>query len=68
MKAIILIELDEEHLIQQTNDLYDRLEGYKCDLKSLPEFQQYRHSSGSFTRGFTKGWNSCLKYITGETE
>ena len=35
MKAIILIELDEEHLIQQTNDLYDRLKGYKCKLKDF---------------------------------
>lgn len=39
-----------------------------CPLRPMPEFQQYRHSSGSFTRGFTKGWNSCLKEITGETE
>lgn len=39
-----------------------------CPLRPLPQYQQYRHSTGAFTRGFTKGWNTCIKEITGETE
>ena len=77
MKAIILIELDENHLAKQANDLYDRLKGYKCELMPLPEKKEaYAVSytdrpvslSASTHPLYADGWNECLKEITGETD
>lgn len=67
MKAIILIELDEEHLIKQTNDLYDRLKGYKCELRPLPEKNTWDVTPNGYATEFAEGWNACLEEITGET-
>lgn len=59
MKAIILIELDEKHLVLQANDLYDRLQGYDTVLKPLPERRtEYPHDE------YSEGWNACLDEIT----
>ena len=68
MKAIILIELEDEHLLIQTNDLYDRLKGYKCDLRPLPQRIEQGYPTDDYTIGKADGWNACLEVITGETE
>ncbi len=67
MQALILIELDDEHLVKETNDLYDRLHGYKCKLMPLPEkkdvdsevFINYK----AMDKGYQCGWNACLEEI-----
>lgn len=67
MQALILIELDDEHLIKQTNDLYDRLHGYKCKLMPMPETKQHEEEI-DYDYGFIDGWNACLDAIEGDTE
>lgn len=79
MKAIILIELDDKHLIKETNDLYDRLKDYKCELKPLPE--KFNEADGdddyiytndltmaAYQNGIINGRNACINEITGEKE
>lgn len=75
MKAIIVIEIDENHLLKEMNELYDRLNGYKCDLKPMPEKLQFQEPfnddytvSWASRLGFVDGWNACLDEIIGETE
>lgn len=67
MKAIILIELDEKHLMLQANDLYGRLQGYDTVLKPLPERKETRYGwqyRGSAEEYRKEGWNACLDEIT----
>jgi hypothetical protein len=72
MKALIVIDIPEDHLAVTLNDLYDRLNGYKCDLKPMPSRKDNHESEmvGSLQMdiGYTFGWNDCLDAITGETE
>lgn len=68
MKAIILIELDEKHLVLQANDLYDRLQGYDTVLKPLPEYKRdtivVGGRVGDLLKAYQDGWNECLDEIT----
>ena len=49
MKAIIVIEIDEKHLLKEMNELYDRLHGYKCELISMPEKKEIKeHRTGGY--------------------
>lgn len=68
MKAIIVIEIDENHLLKETNELYDRLKGYKCDLRPLPEKLDFDNRPSGFSWDAMDGWNWCLEEILGETE
>ena len=78
MKAIIVIEIDEKHLLKEMNELYDRLNGYKCELIPMPEKKapsvqfSARHNDehmeilGLRCTDYEKGWNACLDSIIGE--
>lgn len=66
MKALILIELDDAHLLKEANTIYDRLKGYKCELKNLPE-RKTPNGSDLFN-DYVWGWNACLEEITGDKE
>ena len=74
MKTLIVIELPDEHLLKETNDLYDKLKGYKCELKPMPKrvLQVVQMQNGNIVNiqetSFANGWNACLNAITGETE
>lgn len=74
MKAILVIDMPVNGCESCMFDIYGKClvnlnTGAKqCPLKPMPQYQQYRYSTGAFTRGFTKGWNTCIKEITGETE
>lgn len=61
MKALIVIDLPEDHLIKASNDLYDRLKGYKCELKPMPHFKQMENRW--FSDDYSKGWNACIEEI-----
>ena len=72
MKAIIVIEIDEKHLLKEMNELYDRLHGYKCELISMPEKKEIKeHRTGGYIDNEdelaeARGWNACLKEIVGD--
>lgn len=75
MKAILIVDVPSEWHCKELcieGELRGKNEaGYwifvneivEAPLKPMPEYQQYRHSAGDFTRGFTKGWNTCIKEI-----
>ena len=69
MKAIIVIEIDEKHLLKEMNELYDRLNGYKCELISMPEKFVDKNGGADNGRyytndiGYAQGWNACLEEI-----
>ena len=76
MKAILVIDIDENHLHKETMELYERLKGYKCLLKPMPQKKEIslspRQDTKSITRAYNDtlaiGYNSCLNEILGETE
>ena len=68
MKALIVIDIPEDHLVVTLNDLYERLNGYKCDLKPMPEKKEDGYPNDDYTIGKADGWNACLDEILGETE
>ena len=78
MKALIVIEIDEKRLMAESNDLYDRLKGRKCELKPMPERHpiiegRWMYENGTYSEPFgnkeyARGWNDCLNEILGETE
>ena len=39
-----------------------------CPLRPIPEKQVNKPNTGGFTRGFTYGWNECIRRNFGETE
>ena len=66
MKAIIVIDIDENHLLKETNELYERLKGYKCELKPLPEFKSMTKADSTYDPWedtYRRGWNACLEEI-----
>ena len=67
MKAIIVIEIDENHLLKEMNELYDRLNGYKCELIPMPEKKEHQDEI-DYEYGYIDGWNNCLDEIMGEAE
>ena len=73
MKALIVIEIPEDHFLITANDLYERLKGCKCDLKPMPKHNDYRADTSFdqmklYSTGYADGWNDCLDEIIGETE
>lgn len=68
MKALIVIEIPEDHFLVTANDLYERLKGYKCDLKPMPNKRVPEGSETDQIYGCYVGWNACIEEIVGETE
>ena len=64
MIALIRIEIDENHLAKETNDIYDRLQGYNSVLMPLPRRLDY-HDLNWYNADNIEGWNDCLDEITG---
>lgn len=67
MKALIVIEIPEDHLAVTLNDLYERLKGYKCDLKPMPT-KMRTDGDDIEENSYWQGWNECIDTIVGETE
>ena len=80
MKALIVIEIPDGHILKTTNDLYERLKGYKCELKSMPTEisprQIYRDQTrvlgdsrltDDVSKEWCDGWNECLREILGDS-
>ena len=63
MKTLIVIDLPEDHLIKATNDLYDRLKGYQCELKPMPKEKKNFTYMGDYEIHEAIGWNACLEEI-----
>ena len=66
MKALIVIDIDDNHLVKETNEIYERLKGYKCELKPMPEKMEHNPENMSEEdemMGFIDGWNAYLKEI-----
>ena len=62
MKALIVIDIPDDHLGVTLNDLYERLKGYKCDLKPMPEM--YRTNGDDIEEiSYWQGWNECIEEI-----
>lgn len=68
MKALIVIEIPEDHLAVTLNDLYERLKGYKSDLKPMPEKFTTATEPYICNNDWQNGWNDCLEEILGQTE
>lgn len=78
MIALIRIELDENHLAKETNEIYDRLQGYNSVLMPIPEKIEMvddwrvndlkKAQTGLMARCYFKGYNACIDEITGENE
>lgn len=60
MKAILVIDIPEDHILKTTNDLYDRLKGYKCELKPMPE----RVVENVWNKDWVAGWNAYYDTLT----
>ena len=66
MKALIVIEIPDDHLLVTANDLFERLKGYKCDLKPMPDKKPVSYHDELFgdVENLTNvGWNLCLEEI-----
>lgn len=78
MKAILVIELDDDVNLEEVEiryaiqDMYGmpvKAEVDGCPLKPLPQKQEHREGLCSdYILGFEDGWNDCLEEITGETQ
>ena len=66
MKAVLVIDIPNENLWRTSNDIYERMKGYKCSLKPLPDRQKVKAGAGGYTRGFTAGFNKFRYLIAGE--
>ena len=70
MIALIRIELDEKHLAKETNEIYDRLQGYNSVLIPLPEKMEIRLNENGYIQEsdlfYCHGRNECIDEIMGE--
>lgn len=61
MKALIVIDIDENHLFKESNDLFERLQGYECELKPIPDKRDVDEESHEAY--YSMGWNDCIEEI-----
>ena len=61
MKALIVIDIDESHLLKESNDLFERLQGYECELKPMPEKKE--EACRMEESLMNAGWNACIEEI-----
>ena len=75
MKAILVIELDDDVNLEEVEiryaiqDMYGmpvKAEVDGCPLKPMPHSKQMENRW--FSDDYSKGWNDCLEEILGETE
>ena len=67
MKAILVIDIPDENLWKASNDIYERMKGYKCSLKPMPEKEHpMMMKEGTYFRAYDTGWNDCIDEIIGE--
>lgn len=68
MKAILVIDdISDKHLWKTLNDIFDRMKGYKCSFKQMP--QKFCTDGDDIEEdSYWQGWNECIDAITGETE
>lgn len=59
MKALIVIDIDENHLARESNELYERLKGRKCKLMRVPG--KIDDEDGDLI--ISAGWNACIDEI-----
>ena len=62
MKALLVVDVDEKHLLLESNDLYDRMKGRRCTLAPMPQKQKH-HDEIDYDYGFIDGWNACLEEL-----
>ena len=71
MIALIRIELDENHLAKETNEIYDRLQGYNSALIPLPEKVEVKPNENGYIEEsvlfYCFGRNECIDEILGES-
>lgn len=72
MKAIVVIDIPDKHILKATNDLYDRLKGYKCSLIPMPTKISTKDITGDdeaslMERCYIYGRNDCIKEIEHES-
>lgn len=74
-KAILVIEIPNEHLWITLNDIFERMKGYKCSFKQMPQFMDeavpYQVSEtevNCYQDPYATGFNDAIRLITGETE
>ena len=74
MIALIRIEIDEKHLAKETNEIYDRLQGYNSVLMPLPKKIEARFDENSYVKEsdlfycfYCFGRNEVIDEITGES-
>lgn len=60
MKAILLVEIDDDHKLKDINDLYDRMKGRWCELKPIPD--KYEGDK----QDYEVGWNDAIEVISDE--
>ena len=63
MKAILVIEIPDKGLWKTGNDIYNRMKGYKCSLKPMPEQKDVGFPNDDYDVGFGDGWDACLKEL-----
>ena len=62
MKVILVIDIPNENLWRTSNDIYERMKGYKCSLKPMP--QKYCTDGDDIEEdSYWQGWNACLEEI-----
>lgn len=63
MKALIVIEIPDDSRFMAVNNLYDKLCGYKCKLKPIPEKDPDCRYFDECEVAYKEGWNDCIEEI-----
>ena len=63
MKAILVIDVPNEHLWKTLNDIFERMKGYKCSIKPMPDRKDEGYPNDDYTIGKADGWNACIEEI-----
>ena len=64
MKAILVVEVDENHLLKETNDLFERMKGRWCEFRPVPS--EYALSPSKKDDFWFMGYNRAIRDIVGE--
>lgn len=62
MKAILVIDIPNEHLWKTLNDIYERMKGYKCSFKQIPDCPDVPDTISNDV-AYIIGWNDCLEEL-----
>ena len=67
MKAILVIDIPDENMWKTSNDIYERMKGYKCELREIPSEYCVSNKDDQYdNERYYYGYNRAIRDCVGD--